>query len=380
MRLTPAMPNPRNADVVVYLRALYNGGTDQVMLNLIEEFLERGHSVAMVVDTDNPYSPYRDRLPPELQYVVLGARGPLARIVKLRRYLKQGRPRSLLSAGFFPNIVAIIARRLSGVNARLVVTEHNTPTINRQRASPWQARRWFLPFARLFYPHADALVAVSNGTASDLADAIGVEPKRVRRIYNPIVSNALYHQSREAVDHPWFKDNDIPVVIALGRLEPEKNFALLIHAFVHVRREMACRLVIFGDGSEQIMLQGLIGALGLADCAQLQHFVPNPHAFTAKASLLVASSLCEGLSNVLVEAIALGTPVVSTDCPFGPTEVLNAGRYGKLVPVGDPERLAEAMLATLRQRPQPAPSSWLEQFTTRKSADHYLELLIPQPH
>ena len=377
MRMMPT-PKRGNADVVVYLRALYNGGTDQVMLNLIEEFIERGRSVAMVVDVDNPYSPYRNRLPPELDYVVLGAHGPLARLIKLHRYLKHEQPRSLLSAGFFPNIFAIIARRLSGLDLRLVVTEHNTPTINRQRAAPWEARRWFLPFARLFYPHADALVAVSNGTASDLADAIGVEPKRVRRIYNPIVSNALYDQSREAVNHPWFSDSDIPVVIALGRLEPEKNFALLIRAFVHVRREMACRLVIFGDGSEQAMLEKLIDGHGLTDCAQLQHFVPNPHAFTARASLLVASSLCEGLSNVLVEAIALGTPVVSTDCPFGPTEILDAGRYGKLVPVGNPEQLAQAMLATLRRRPERVPPSWLEQFTTRQSADHYLELLIPQ--
>lgn len=366
------------ADVAVYVRALYNGGTDQVMLNLIEEFLARGHSVALVVDVDNIYSPYRDRLPKAVQYIVLEAERPWARILKLYRFLLRERPRSLLCAGFFPNVFAIMARHLSGIDVRVVVTEHNTPTINRQLASAWQPRRWFLLFARLFYPHADAVVAVSNGTAADLADAIGIERGQVRCIYNPIVNSGLYQQSQEAVDDAWFTDSKVPVVIALGRLEPEKNFALLLHAFARVRAEMACRLVIFGDGSEREMLEALVSSLNLSDCVQLRHFVPNPHAYTAKAALLAASSICEGLSNVLVEAIALGTPVVSTDCPFGPREVLNAGEYGTLVPVGDARRLADAMLACLGNRPLPAPDAWLEQFTTRRSADRYLELLIPQ--
>ena len=367
----------KRTDVVVYVRALHNGGTDQVMLNLVEEFLAGGRSVALAVDFDNIYSPYRSRFPEQVRYVVLGARSPWARLTKLYHFLKQERPKSLLCAGFFPNVFAIIARRLSGVDMRLVVTEHNTPTINRQLASPWQARRWFLLFARLFYPHADAVVAVSNGTAGDLADAIGIERGRVRCIYNPIVNGGLFEQSQQAVDDPWFTDSNVPVVIGLGRLEPEKNFALLLRAFALVQEEMACRLVIFGDGSEREMLEELVASLDLSDCVQLRHFVPNPHAYTAKAALLAASSICEGLSNVLVEAIALGTPVVSTDCPFGPTEVLNAGEYGTLVPVGDARRLADAMLASLRQRPEPAPKSWLEQFTTKRSAERYLELLIP---
>ena len=161
----------------------------------------------------------------------------------------------------------------------------------------------------------------------------------------------------------------------MGRLEPQKDFGLLIRAFARVHAEMPCRLLILGDGSERDMLTALVAELGLGDSVQMPGFAPNPHAYVSRAALLVLSSRFESLANVVIEAMALGTPVVATDCPSGPAEALDRGRYGTLVPVGDVDRLAEAMRAILRQRPPRVPSAWLEQFSTAWSADRYLELL-----
>lgn len=367
----------KRPDVVMFVRSLYNGGIDQVTVNLIEEFLARGLAVTLLVDFDNPYSPYRMRLPQGVDYVSLEARRPLARFWRLHRFLKLARPRSMVSAGYFPNVFAILTRFTSGVDMRLVVTEHNSPTVNQQLARPWEPRRWFLHFARLIYPHADAIVAVSKGVAGDLAQRIGMTPEQVRVVYNPVITRSLAERADEPVDHPWFRDPSTPVIVAVGRLEAQKNFTVLIRAIALVRRERPCRLVIFGDGSEKPMLQSVIAELGLQDAVELHGFVPNPHAFVAKAAVLANSSIWEGLSMVLVEALAVGTPVVATDCQFGTAELLCDGRHGTLVAVGDVEGLARGIAAVLREPRKPATGDWLEQFGASYSAGRYLELLAP---
>jgi glycosyltransferase involved in cell wall biosynthesis len=367
---------PLSPDVVIYVRALFNGGIDRVMLNLIEEFLRWRLNVTLLVDFDNIYSPFRASLPAGLTYVSLEARGPFARFFRLRRYLLRANPRSMVSAGYFPNVFAILAKIMSGVRTRLVVTEHNSPSINRQSSRLWEARRWFLTLARAFFPYADGIVAVSKGVAADLAQQLGLPAKRVECIYNPVVNAALYESAKEEVAHPWFNDQSVPVIMALGRLEPQKNFALLIRAFAELHRQTDCRLVIFGDGSERDMLQELILSLNLSEVVELHGFVKNPHPFTARASMLVLSSVWEGLSIVLIEALALGTPVVSTDCHFGPSEVLDGGKYGTLVPVGDQVGLTAAMLAVLQSKHHPQADEWIKQFSSEDSASRYLKLLL----
>lgn len=373
------MPAPVRLDLVFYTRSLHNGGVDRVVFNLAEEFRDRGMAVAILVDVDNVHSPFRALLPAGVRYEVLGAQGPVARLVKLRRFLRRERPTSVMCTSFgFPNIYAVVARRLSRIPFRLMLTEHCFPSVDVAEPGPLSARYWFFRIARFFYPHADAIVAVSQGTAGDLAQVIGIDPGSVRTIYNPIVNDALHRQSHVPVAHPWFSRSAIPVVIAVGRLEPQKDFSLLIRAFARVHAQMPCRLLILGDGSERGMLTDLITELGLTDSVEMPGFAANPHAYVAKAALLVLSSRFESLANVVIEAMALGTPVVATDCPSGPAEALDGGRYGTLVPVGDVDRLADAMGAILRQRPPRVPAAWLEQFSTASSADRYLELLEPR--
>ncbi|WP_019832315.1 glycosyltransferase [Sphingomonas sp. PR090111-T3T-6A] len=367
-----------HVDIVFYTRQLHNGGVDRVVFNLAEEFVQRGMTVSIVVDIDNIYSPFRALLPKGVRYEVLNARGPLPRLLKLRAYLRRVRPRAVQCASFgFPNLYAVVVRWISGLRFHLMLTEHCFPTVDRAAPKPWQSRYWFFPLAHLLYPFADTRVAVSRGTANDLARVIDIEPGSIDCIYNPIVNDTLFALARQEVDHPWFADHDVPIVIAVGRLEPQKNFSLLIRAFAKVRQTQRCRLVILGDGSERQMLAGLVRSLGIDEDVSMPGFLPNPHAYVARSALLVMSSDFESLSNVVIEAMAVGTPVIATDCPSGPSEALNNGRYGTLVPVGDVERLSAAILKGLRQQPQPVEPDWLDQFTTRYSADRYLALMMP---
>ena len=371
------MTNDR-VDIVFYTRQLHNGGVDRVVFNLAEEFIQRGMTVSIVVDLDNIYSPFRALLPEGVRYEVLNAKGPLSRLLKLRAYLRRVRPRAVQCASFgFPNLYAVVVRRIAGIPFHLMLTEHCFPTVDRATPKPWQSRYWFFPLAHFLYPFADTRVAVSRGTANDLAEVINIEPSSIDCIYNPIVNDTLYALAQQEVDHPWFADPDVPIVIAVGRLEPQKNFSLLIRAFAQVRQSMPCRLVILGDGSERPMLTALAQSLGLERHVTMPGFLPNPHAYVARSALLVMSSDFESLSNVVIEAMAVGTPVIATDCPSGPSEALNQGRCGTLVPVGDVDRLTEAMLKVLHERPAPVARSWLDQFTTRYSADRYLALMIP---
>lgn len=364
--------------IVFYARQLYNGGVDRVVFNLAEEFLARGIRPVILVDLDNPWSPFRNLIPEGVAYEVLGAGGALARITKLRAYLRRTRPKAVMCTGFgFPNLCAVVVRWIAGFRFRLMLTEHCFPSVDLDAAKPWQSRYWFFRIAHMFYPFADNIVAVSKGTAQDLAKVIQIDPATITCIYNPIVSDGLIESGQAPVDHPWFHDPEVPVVIGVGRLEHQKDFGTLITAFAKVRRQMRCRLVILGDGSEREMLTRMIAGLGLADDVAMPGFAPNPHAYTAKASLFVLSSRFESLANVVIEAMALGTPVIATDCPSGPAEALDHGRFGKLVRVEDPDMLADAMLDILGKRPAPVPKSWLEQFTTRFSANRYLELLTP---
>lgn len=368
-------------DIVFYTRQLHNGGVDRVVFNLAEEFRDRGIRPTILVDVDNPWSPFRPLIPAGVTYQVLGARGPVARLFKLRRYLRQVRPAAVMCTSFgFPNLYAIAARWVSGVRCRLMLTEHCFPSVDRAEPKPWQSRFWFFPLAHYFYPLADSIVAVSRGTADDLARVIRIDRSRIDTIYNPIISPALFDQARAPIDHEWFaKPDERPVIIAVGRLEPQKNFALLLRAFAALRQTFPSRLIILGDGAERERLAALVTELGLDGDVAMPGFKPNPHAFIKRADLLVLSSDFESLANVVIEAMAVGTPVVATDCPSGPCEALDGGRWGTLVPVGDAERLTAAMSTVLQNPPLPVSPAWLDQFTTRYSADRYIALLESEP-
>jgi len=220
-------------------------------------------------------------------------------------------------------------------------------------------------------------VAISEAARRDLLQVTGLSEEKIGVIYNPVVTENLERKAKESLTHEWFTSDGPPVILGAGRLEPPKDFMTLIRAFSKLLDEMTARLVILGEGSKREELEDLIRSLGIEHCVQLLGFVQNPFKYMARADVFVLSSAWEGLGNVLIEAMATGCPVVSTDCQSGPREILAGGRFGELVPVRDDERLAAAISKTLNQ---PRRSEELREraqmFTVSNSADQYLDVLL----
>ena len=337
------------------------------MVHLAQGFAARGFRVDLVLARAR--GPYLKEVPSSVRVVDLGARSVLRSLPKLRRYLRAARPAVLLTTLEDASLVALWAKRLAGVPTRVVVRQAVTPSFRnpvnwRDRVTPH--------LVRACYGWADGLVAVSGGVADDLARVTGLSPERITTIYNPVVTAGLHQQASAPVPHPWFTPGAPGVVLGAGRLDKQKDFETLVRAFERVRRRRAVRLMILGEGEERGRLEALTQELGLGEEVALPGFVDNPFAYMARAALFVLSSRWEGLPGVLIQAMACGCPVVSTDCPSGPREVLQGGALGPLVPVGDAVGLSRAMLDTLDD--PPASRSTLRAQAQRFSA----EKVIPQ--
>jgi glycosyltransferase involved in cell wall biosynthesis len=214
-----------------------------------------------------------------------------------------------------------------------------------------------------------------------LVSLFGIEPERVHVVYNPVVTDDIFDLARESVAHPWLAAKELPVILGVGRLEAQKDFTTLIHAFAIVRRERPCRLLILGEGNERPLLEATVHEVGLSTDVQLLGFVENPYAVMARSDVFVLSSRWEGFGNVLVEAMATGCSLVATDCPSGPREILQDGRLGPLVPPGDPAAMAAAILHSL-QNPvdREALVTAARAFTAAACADGYLDVIDRHCH
>lgn len=408
-RSTPAGGHRRLAFLLDNLGA---GGVQRMTFAMARCCADRGHRVEILVC--DPAGSLRDALPegvaltvlpaqahartrwlaaradplglPQLVLPVLMARrpeGPLACLGGLADHLRSARPDALIAATPRLNLMAVWARRLAGVPTRLLLSERTTPSHDLGHGRKWR-KRFLPPLMRRAYAQADAVVAVSNGVAEDLAALAGLPRGLIRTVYNPVVGPDLARLSREPVDHPWFEPGGPPVILSVGRLSGQKDFPTLIRAFARLRAERPARLLILGGGASETAtaeriaaLRALAADLGVADDLDLPGFAANPYAYMARARLFVLSSAWEGFGNALVEAMACGCPVVSTDCPSGPAEILDHGRYGPLVPVGDDAALAAAME---NQLATPPPADVLQaragEFTVRRATDAYLQALF----
>lgn len=295
--------------------------------------------------------------------------------------IRRLRPAVLLSAGNHMHAFACAAHRFSGTSeTQLVGRASNalaaaTPP-KRTGPAAQLIRRSAAALERAQFSMMDGVIAVSHELGDDL-QRHGVSPARLAVIPNGVDVDAVGHAAEAPVDHPWFADDAPPVVIAVGRLSPQKDFATLIRAFAAARQVRPMRLVILGDGpaAERARLTALAEALGVGADLWLGGYQANPHAFVARAALSVLSSRWEGASNVLIEALACGTPVVATACPTGVREVL-IERCGSLVPVGDDAAMARAMLARLSMpRGTAACRARAADFSLRTMMDGYAEYL-----
>jgi glycosyltransferase involved in cell wall biosynthesis len=371
------MASKNRHKIAVFVSFSGRGGAERMMLNLSEGLVALGCQVDLVLVKG------QDRLVRSVargvRVVKLGPTHTMSSLPALIRYLRRERPCALLSVKDRANQVAILAKRLAGVSTRVVVRMGTTVSAALKVKSRLHHMMWYYPM-RLLYPLADAIVAVSDGVAADLAAITGLPVTRFPVIPNPVVTPRIAALAREAVTHPWFAEGEVPVILGVGRLTRQKDFPTLLRAFAAVRQQRACRLVILGEGGDRPLLEALAGELGVERFVDLPGFVDNPYAYMSKAALFVLSSLWEGSPNALTEALAVGTPVVATDCPSGPGEILAGGHYGPLVPVGDADALAGAVLAMLRRPPgrnAPAPNA-VSAYTTENSSRRYLEVLLPE--
>jgi len=288
----------------------------------------------------------------------------------LSGYLDGKKQVTLLSNATKYNILAIWASVLSGRAVDLLLVEHN---MLRPRISG--ARRILPPLVRAHYPFAARVIGVSNDITGELISDYGLGEKLCTTIQNPVDIDRVIESAEESLAHSWFSE-DTPVVLAVGRFEEFKQFSVLLRAFTALTRRIDARLVLLGDGSRKQQLIRQAESSGVTDKIDFVGFVSNPYKYMRRADVLAHSSRYEGFGLVLVEALACGTPVVSTDCPGGPSDILNDGEYGELVDVGDARGLADAMARMLDDPPDP--DRLVERarhYDVDKVADRYAEVI-----
>jgi glycosyltransferase involved in cell wall biosynthesis len=357
----------------LFLPTLDDGGAERVMLQLGAGFARRGHEVDLVLAI--PGGPLEGQVPSSVRVVELGAKRSLAALPRLARYLRRERPPALLSTLEHSNILAVWASGLSLAGTRVVLREANVllPRDQMKGMRPHVERA----LMRTFYRGASAIVAVSKSVAESLSDGLGLAPERIRTIYNPVVTRELKEKADAPLDHPWFQPGQPPVVLGVGRLVAQKDFPTLLRAFAEVRKERKAHLCLLGEGADRGALESLARQLGIEEHVRLEGFDHNPFRYMKRSTVFALSSIFEGLPGALIQAMACGCRVVSTDCPGGSREILEDGKLGPLVPMRDPGALARAissLLADAERGPERV-SLPVDRFTEEGALDAYLEVL-----
>jgi glycosyltransferase involved in cell wall biosynthesis len=366
------LPAQNPTRIAIFISFSGEGGVERMILNLAGGLRDEGFDVDLVLVKAR--GAHVLSIPAGVRVVKLNARHTLTSLPALVRYLRRERPQVLLAAKDRAIKTAVLARAFARVPVRLVGRLGTTLSAALRGRSLIKKWVWYMSM-RLFYRHVDRIIGVSQGVVDDVLAITSLPRERVRVVRNPVWTPELSRLAQESVGHPWLQTRDTPVILGAGRLTRQKDFATLIRAFAEVRTRRPCRLIILGDGNLRSYLETLASELNVRDDVSLPGFVTNPYAWIARARLFVLSSLWEGSPNVLTEALAIGVPVVSTDCPSGPREILKDGEYGTLVPMGDVTALAHAMAATLDH---PLPRERLQEaarpYTVDRSVRGYLEV------
>ena len=359
-----------------FLPSLVGGGAERVILTLIQEYCQRGHQVDLILAKATGV--FLSEVPNSVRIYDCDADRVLFAIPALVRYLREKRPDSILSAMEHSNVATAAAVFISRVPVKLVLSTHTNLDSVMRNAKTIKARftkYWIYPF----YHYADRLVAVSAGVADGLVKLLNLSPKKISIIYNPVVTQQLLVNMTAKCNHEWFNSRDVPVIVAVGRLTEAKDYPTLIAAFAKAKSVRPLRLLILGDGELRGLLENFIDSLGLTkNDIQLHGFVDNPYSYMRSADLFVISSSWEGFGNVLAEALACGVKVVSTDYISGAREILENGRWGIIVPIGNINKLAEAIIDELSATNRVDASAYAQNhFGVKLIADKYLEILSP---
>ncbi|MCF7976587.1 MAG: glycosyltransferase [Chromatiaceae bacterium] len=375
-------PRPRLA-MIGFLKD--SGGIGRVMTTLMEALLERGIEIDLLLPS--PTHPDLSELRGEVACFVIDLEQLKQAEVQLLDYLHQRRPDAILSNRDRSHRL-LMQPKLTGQRPFTAFRIGTNVPERLKRNSPWTAAWNGWRLTRL-YRQADLLIGNSSGVSAALQRMLSrrsMQPQpspRIETILNPVDTETIARLASEPILHPWLKQKPGPIIVSVGRLVRAKHFGLLLRAFALLPTALDARLMICGQGGQHDRLQALATRLGIADRIELLGYQPNPFRYVAAADLFVCSSLFEGSSNALIEALALGTPCVSTDCPSGARDILDDGRLGPLVPVDDPVALAEAMRSVL-EKPLPAEQlrAGAGRFDPHHSAARYAEVLglsAPRP-
>ena len=364
------VPNVKNhtssMKIGLFLSNFSGGGIQRVMLTLAKGFQEAGHEVHIIVV--EAAGPLKEDVPEGVKIINLKTKQASRSISPLISYFNSENPDVLLSSQTHFNFVAIMAKLFSKWKGKLVLSEHITIG---NMTNNWKEKLFPL-IARLSYRLADRVIVVSDGAASHFLERTHLPVSLIRRIYNPFDIEKIQTLAEDTPQHAWFPSSDSPIFISAGRLTPQKDFPNMLKAFQIVYAQHPdARLLILGEGEDRNELEKLAKALEIQSAVDLPGFAKNPFAMIARADAFILTSRWEGFGNVIVEALACGTPVISTDCPSGPAEILGNGAYGTLVPVGDTHSLAQAMLKEIAA---PTPRNKLQD----RANDFSIEKIVPE--
>lgn len=334
------------SNLFIFRPTLGQGGADHVTLTLLRSLDRQTFNISLVLVKKE--GALLEQLPSDITVHYLKAANILTAVWPLTQLLRRHQPHILFSTSSGTNATAVLAARAARSQARIVLSERTPLT---QNNSSWKRRLQIL-FKRLTYAQADLITAVSQGVKTDLVSQLNLLPARITVIDNPIITPELEAKQQQPLDHPWFTNPTLPVILAVGRLVPQKDYPTLLHAFAQLRPQYPSRLLILGEGPQRPTLQRLINELDIGEWACLGGYQANPFNYMAQATLFVLSSQTEGLPGVLIQAMACGTAVVATDCHTGPAEIITQpGHNGLLTAVGDSQALATNILSLL-QHPQ----------------------------
>ncbi len=359
--------------VALFLPSLAGGGAERVFVDLANEFAARDLRTDLVLASAE--GPYRTEVDGRVRVIDLKSDRLLRALPRLAGYLRRERPTAILSGLDHANVVAVLARKLSRVPVRCVISMRSVPSDVYARAGSLRSRV-LLRFLRGTYRRADAIVANSRAVAADLGRLLDPPLPPLHVIHNPIDLARVETRSREPLAHPWAADGAPPLVLGVGSLTPLKDFATLIRAFAILRTTHTSRLVLLGEGPERGKLESECRAAGVSDDVLMPGFASNPFSWMRRARVLVSASVTEGFPNASLQALALGLAVVSTNVGGSP-ELLESGRWGRLVPAGEPEPMAAAIAASLDAGPQADGQLRAAEFALDRVADQFLKILLP---
>lgn len=367
-----------NKRICFFLANLYGGGAERVMLHVAGLIAKQGYSVDLVVAFLD--GPYQKEVSPLINVIDLQCPNTTRSVFKLSAYIREHKPIAVVSTLILCNILTVLANILSGFKTKTLLREASIYKGTQDATSP-TSHKIYMALSKLLYPLSNHIIAVSTSVYDDIQARIPFVKKKTSIIYNPINQATYVELSQRPLDHQWINNEEHNTIVAVGRLDYQKGFDVLIEAFHTLQKNVSAKLVLLGEGvgQDRQTLETLVSSYGLDSHIDMPGFVDNPFNYMANADLIVQSSRWEGLPNVLIQALAVDTAVVATDCPGGGSEILNYGEFGTLVDVDDPASLAQAMQSAIenpKQRNAEELAKHLTKFDDETIASQYLELII----